>query len=293
MVQAVFSVWGGDFPVISRLDAAKDPLFKQYTDDVSYARRLIFGREKDVQRIIESFRIYSYTLSSEDSIYQLAARCNIPVSALATLNRIAHPSSTPRTLLLPSAPGVFVPEHPSNDLEQLMAASRNMEESMIITVSSGAAVERFCFFPGEDFKATERTCFLNAGFGFPLQRYRITSDFGLRSSPFTGRIQRHQGMDLAAPMGTNVYPTRAGTVAETGTDAVYGNYVIIAHIDNWVSLYGHLSAVKTAASRTVGRNTIIGTVGSTGQSTGPHLHFEIRKNGAAMDPGKLLFTRRN
>jgi murein DD-endopeptidase MepM/ murein hydrolase activator NlpD len=288
LLAAGFSVWGGDFPVISRLDT-RDPLFRQYVDDVDQARRLVFGRQGDAQRAAEGFRVYSYTLSGDDDIYRLAARCNIPYAALATLNRIAHPSSLPPTLLLPSTPGVFVPENPENDLEQLLAASRSLEEGVIITLKRGETAERFCFFPGGDFRPTERACFLNAGFRFPLQSYRITSAFGSRASPFTGRLQRHQGLDLAAPQGTNVYPTREGTVAETGSDPVYGNYIIIAHNDNWASLYGHLSAVNTAPRSKVGRGTVIGAVGSTGQSTGPHLHFEIRKNGTAMDPGKLLF----
>ncbi|GHU13175.1 peptidase M23 [Spirochaetia bacterium] len=289
---AGFSAWCEDFPVISRLDT-RDPVFRQYVDNVDHTRRLIFGRQTDPQLVAEGFRVFSYMLSTDDDIYRLAARCNIPYAALATLNRIAHPSSLPPTLLLPTAPGVFIPENPSNDLEQILASSRSPEEGVIITIKRGKETERFCFFPGEDFRPTERACFLNAGFRFPLQNYRITSDFGLRSSPFTGRIQRHQGLDLAAPLGTNVYPTRDGTVAEMGSDSVYGNYIIIAHNDNWVSLYGHLSAIKTTAHSKVGRNTVIGAVGSTGQSTGPHLHFEIRKSGTAMDPGKLLFKSGN
>jgi hypothetical protein len=284
---AGFPVWGEDFPVISRLDA-RDPLFRQYQDDVDQARRLIFSRQGDAQRIADGLRVFSYTLSDNDDIYRLAARCNIPYAALATLNRIAHPSSLPQTLLLPSAPGVFIPENPVNDLEQILAASRNPEEGVIITVKRGEEAEQFCFFPGDDFKQTERTCFLNLGFRFPLQNYRLTSAFGPRSSPFTGRLQRHQGLDLAAPLGTNVYPTRDGTVTKTGSNSVYGNYIIIQHSGNWESLYGHLSAINVASQSKVGRNTVIGAVGSTGQSTGPHLHFEIRKNGTAEDPWNLL-----
>lgn len=284
------TVRGGDFPVISRLDP-RDPVFKQYLDDVELARRRIHGRKESPRNLAETLGVYAYELSENDDIFRLAARCNVPYAALATLNRIDHPSSLPKTVLLPSVPGIFLAETPLNDLEQLMASSRDPSEGITVTVRRGEAAERFCFLPGADFNPTERACFLNTGFGFPLKNYRITSSFGRRPSPFTGRPQNHSGLDLAAPAGTDVFATRAGTVAETGEDSVYGRYVVIAHDNNWVSLYGHLSAIRARTGGRVGRDSVIGLVGSTGQSTGPHLHFEIRKNGAAMDPGKLLFRR--
>jgi murein DD-endopeptidase MepM/ murein hydrolase activator NlpD len=285
---AGLSAWGGDFPVITRLDS-RDPVFKQYVEAVDLSRRLIYGKKEEPRNLAETLRVYAYTLSENDDILGLAARCNIPYAGIATLNRISHPSSMPKTVLLPSVPGIFIPETPSNDLEQLMASSRDPADGVLITVERNGKAEPYLFLPGEDFYPTERTYFFNTGFRFPLREYRITSTFGPRPSPFTGKMQNHQGLDLAAPMGSNVYPAREGRVTETGTDPVYGNYIVVAHDDNWVSLYGHLSAVTAADGSRVSRNSVIGKVGSTGQSTGPHLHFEIRKNGQALDPGKLLF----
>lgn len=267
-------------------------MFRQYTDDVDRARKRVYSRKEEPRALAETLRIYSYTLQEGDDLFRLAARCNVPYAALATLNHIAHPSSLPGTMLLPSVPGMFVAETPGNDLEQLVASSRNDGEGVVITIRREDIAERFCFLPGADFNPTERTWFLNSGFSFPLQNYRITSAFGRRRSPFTGRPQNHAGLDLAAPLGTEVYAARAGTVAETGEDPVYGRYVILAHDDNWASLYGHLSEIEAKTKNKVSRNSVIGRVGTTGQSTGPHLHFEIRKNGTAMDPGKLLFQRK-
>jgi murein DD-endopeptidase MepM/ murein hydrolase activator NlpD len=285
---AVFSAWGGDFPVIARLDS-RDPVFRQYVEAVDLSRRLIYGKKEKPRNLAENLRIFSYTLSENDDILGLAARCNIPYAGIATLNRVSHPGLMPKTMLLPSVPGIFIPETPSNDLEQLMASSRDPAEGVMLTVERNGKAEQYLFLPGEDFSPTERTYFFNTGFRFPLREYRITSVFGPRPSPFTGKLQDHRGLDLAAPMGANVYAARDGRVTETGTDPVYGNYIIVAHDDNWVSLYGHLSAVTAAAGSRVSRDSVIGKVGSTGQSTGPHLHFEIRKNGRALDPGKLLF----
>jgi hypothetical protein len=289
---AAFPVWGGDFPLIARLDS-RDPVFRQYTEAVDLSRRLIYGKKENPRVLAENLRIYSYTLSENDDILGLAARCNIPYAGIATLNRISHSASMPETVLLPSVPGIFIPETPFNDLEQLMVSSRDPGAGVIVTIRRNGETEQCLFLPGEDFSPTERTYFFNTGFRFPLRQYRISSVFGPRPSPFTGRMQNHRGLDLAAPMGADVYAARDGRVSETGNDPVYGNYIIVAHDDNWVSLYGHLSSVRTAAGSRVSRDSVIGKVGSTGQSTGPHLHFEIRKNGQALDPGKLLFKTGN
>jgi murein DD-endopeptidase MepM/ murein hydrolase activator NlpD len=99
----------------------------------------------------------------------------------------------------------------------------------------------------------------------------------------------HGGLDLAAPEGTGVYAAAPGIVTETGDDPVYGKYVVISHAGGWASLYGHLSRIETGLRREVLSGILIGRVGSTGQSTGPHLHFELRRNGRTEDPGKYLF----
>jgi hypothetical protein len=274
------------FPVIARLDT-KDPVFKQYTADVELARRGIYGKNQDSDELAGILHIYLYHSAADEDLFRLAARCNVPYSALATLNRIGHPSLFKGGgLLLPSVPGLFLAETPNGDFEQLIAASRTLEGGTIITVPGKG---RYYFLPGEDFHPVERAFFLNTGFNFPLKNYRLTSSYGMRASPINGKLQRHNGLDLAAPAGTEVYAARAGRVVKTGTDPVYGNYILIAHEDDWVSLYGHLSAFLVEANSHVTRSSPIGKVGSTGQSTGPHLHFEIRKNGAALDPGKMLY----
>jgi murein DD-endopeptidase MepM/ murein hydrolase activator NlpD len=260
---------------------------------VERSRRALFTRNKtgiSAAELAENLLLFSYTIPEGEDIFRLASRCNVPYAALATLNRAGHPSSMPKTALLASVPGIFIPEYPENDLEQLMASTGG-REGVTITVNREGKKERFLFVPGADFTPTERVYFLNTGFRFPLRSYRITSAFGLRPSPFTGRLQKHSGMDMAAPLGTEVYAARDGVVTEIGSDAVYGNYIIVAHNDKWVSLYGHLSSFNTSLHSRVRQDNVIGKVGSTGLSTGPHLHFELRKNGTAQDPGKLLFQR--
>ncbi|MDR3114063.1 MAG: M23 family metallopeptidase [Treponema sp.] len=281
------------FPRISRLDS-RDPGFKQYLADVELARRRIFNLERtgeDPVAIAEALTIYAYTPQGTEDLLSLAARCTISYASLATLNRIAHPGSLANRgpLLLPSAPGLFIPDPPESDLEQLLASTRLNEPGITITLNRKEGKAYFRFIPGADFNPTERTFFLHTGFRYPLRNYRLTSRFGMRVNPVTGVLRNHNGLDLAAPQGTEVYAVQAGVVTEIGEDPIYGKYIIIRHGNNWVSLYGHLSKIDTVLRKPVESGSLIGRVGSTGQSTGPHLHFELRQNGKAQDPGKYLF----
>ncbi|MDR0524622.1 MAG: M23 family metallopeptidase [Spirochaetaceae bacterium] len=278
----------GDFPVIAHLNSY-DIGFKQYQSDVETARRRLAGLNRTGESLgtaAEFLTVYAYLPDPADTLLTLAARCSIPYASLATLNRIAHQSrpDSQKPILLPSVPGLFIPEQPESDLEMLLASSRR-DGGIRITIKGLG----FRFFPGADFNPTERTFFLHTGFRYPLRAYRLTSPFGPRINPVTGDFRNHNGLDLAAPEGAEVYAVRAGTVTEIGSDGVYGTYIILRHSEGWVSLYGHLSKVETGLRKTVESGTLIGRVGSTGQSTGPHLHFELRQNGKAQDPGKYLF----
>ena len=282
-----------DFPVIERMDM-RDAGFRQYIADVEANRRRLFSRRRPPQEAAESLTIYQYSPAPGEDLFFLAARSNIPYSALASLNRLSNPVllEAGKPLLLPSCPGIFIPAQPDSDLEKLLGAARLAEQdagTVELTISvANRTSETFLFFPGADFTPTERVFFLNSGFRFPLQNYRLTSSFGPRQNPITGNVVVHQGLDLAAPEGTGVFAAADGVVIEVGEDPVYGIYVIISHGDRWTSLYGHLQKVETILRSTVKSGSLIGRVGSTGQSTGPHLHFELRQNGRALDPAGRL-----
>jgi murein DD-endopeptidase MepM/ murein hydrolase activator NlpD len=278
------------YPAIARLDS-RDTGFRQYINDVENNRRRLRFPGRTQEEIAEYLTIFQYTPVPTDDIFSLTARCNIPYSAIASLNRLDNPLSLQagKTLLLPSCPGIFISEAMNSDLEKLLGAARLANvESVQIRIHRAGKAENYYFYPGDDFTPTERTFFLNSGMRFPLRSFRITSDFGLRSNPVTGNIVMHHGLDLAAPEGTEVYAVSDGTVTDIGFDAIYGNYIIIRHKDNLTSLYGHLQRVDTALRSTVKSGTLIGRVGSTGQSTGPHLHFELRQDGRALDPAGRL-----
>lgn len=112
----------------------------------------------------------------------------------------------------------------------------------------------------------------------------ITSDYGWRGDPFTGRTAWHAGMDIAAPEGETVAACWDGQVVFAGRKGGYGNAVIVEHQGGWRSVYGHLSRVDVQEGDVVAAGRKIAEVGSTGRSTGPHLHFELRYAGASVDP---------
>ncbi|GMV94801.1 MAG: hypothetical protein AMXMBFR82_45790 [Candidatus Hydrogenedentota bacterium] len=117
---------------------------------------------------------------------------------------------------------------------------------------------------------------------------RLTSKYGMRKDPFTGRPQFHDGIDIAAKSGTKVFPSMPGKVTFSGWKPGYGKVVVVEHANGLETIYGHASKLLVKAGDTVTADSAIAQVGSTGRSTGPHLHFEVRKNDVSVDPLPLL-----
>ena len=120
---------------------------------------------------------------------------------------------------------------------------------------------------------------------------RIASGFGYRIDPVYKTVKMHAGLDFAAPQGTPIYATADGTVSIAGNKGNgYGNHVIINHGYGYQTLYGHMVKVKSNPGQKVSRGEVIGWVGSTGKSTGPHCHYEVHKNGNKIDPVYFFYN---
>ena len=118
----------------------------------------------------------------------------------------------------------------------------------------------------------------------PVRDTNFTSGYGVRSDPFRGRSAMHAGVDLAGPVGTPIYATADGIVARSGRAGAYGNLVEINHGQGIQTRYGHMSRLIARAGQRVKRGDVIGLMGSTGRSTGSHLHYEVRIDGKAVNP---------
>lgn len=123
----------------------------------------------------------------------------------------------------------------------------------------------------------------------PVKNARITSRFGYRTNPISGNYGFHTGLDLAVPEGTAVAAAFYGEIEETGENDVWGKYVLMRHSDRLETYYCHLSEIYVSPDSVIRQGETIGLVGSTGWSTGPHLHFEVRIGGVRVDPERLLF----
>ena len=279
-----------DFKQFRRNEKRREPPillpFGQYMKEVE-ANNVNINGQRNFQP-----GFYLYTVNADDTslpvkdLISLAARFTIPYEEIALLNDLTpNDKLEGQTLIIPNAAGLFVPLNPKNSLATLVKKRLYNPDGGNIYIIDG---EPFQYHPTERITPTERAFFLDTNLRMPLDNSVLTSHYGKRVSPITGREHLHQGIDLAAPTGTKVYACQAGTVSVATYDNIFGNYIILQHADSVQSVYAHLSAIEVKAGESVLKGSIIGRVGSTGASTGPHLHFEIRKNGRSQDPKDLL-----
>ncbi len=272
------------YPLIQSL-TFRDPLFKQYTEDVASARiALAHGKTNEELPI----KFYRYKVEPGWDVLGIVARCCIDNAGIITLNRIqsAKDDLAGLYVLLPTVPGLYIPEDTGNPLEKLEAAAceKKLIKPLQLNIATQRGNRKVYYFPNDKLDETTWRYFLSPLYRFPLDSGILTSPFGKRPSPFSGKPSYHPGIDLAAPTGSPVYACAPGKVTAVLFSNVYGNHIIIKHNDGNESLYGHLSKTIATLNQIVKAGTLIGEVGSTGMSTGPHLHFEIRKSGVPTDP---------
>ena len=272
------------YPTISVLDRT-DPVFNQQQESIR-----LFYREFSAGAELPELTVYGYRTLPEDTLFGIAARLSVPYSGIATLNRMEGSSlgEPGRLILLPSIPGVFVPLTPGTDLGLVMHDLRREQTAQVVSITVESISTVFRFYPGSDFTPEERSTFLGLLFRPPLRAMTVSSAFGPRHHPVTGAWAFHAGVDFAAARGTPVVAARSGQVIDTGDDLIMGNYVLLQHSGGFTTFYGHLDTVTVSLKDSVRSGMIIGTVGSTGITTGSHLHFEIRQDNDPRDPMKLL-----
>lgn len=194
------------------------------------------------------------------------------------------------------------------DLEfDLENRQREYEEIMAAEDAANAVIDQLVAQLEAERKAAEEaanaagggggggTATATASFVWPVASYvYISSRFGMRVHPITGQTRSHTGLDIASNQGTSVYAADGGKVTMAGWNGGYGNCIMIDHGNGYVTLYGHLNGFAISAGDTVSQGQTIGYVGSTGTSTGSHLHFEVLLNGSRIDPeqffGGLTFS---
>lgn len=172
--------------------------------------------------------------------------------------------------------------------EEETTVSDDAEEE--VTVNNGSGGEDIDVFKAKEntsFSPVATTCEAVA----PVNSTNYTSYFGYRTNPITQKESFHTGLDIAAPMGSKVRATYSGKVRKTGEDSRSGKYVIMTHSDGFETFYCHLSEILAEEGAVIRQGETIALVGSTGWSTGPHLHFEVRNEGERLNPLWVLEDR--
>lgn len=266
------------YPEIKRLHKSDTNYFQLQYEINEYYKRFQAGRPTI------PLNIYEYTIKKNDTIFSISSILNLTYDSIVTLNGIENPEALEEgdTLLIPNSPGVYINKAPLTGLEELISLRDNNGLDVIIR-KSGTPVA-YSYLSGSHMNKDERAFFLRALFRKPLESTVKTSNFGFRVHPIDGKRHFHTGIDYRAPIGSPVYSSRDGTISGTGVLGNYGLYIIINHDGGYQSIYSHLNRVNVKVNDRVIAGQIIAESGNSGISTGPHLHFEIRKNGIPLNP---------
>ena len=236
---------------------------------------------------------FSYRVKKGDMISVLAERFGITEDTLDSVNNItsARTLQIDSYLKVPSISGILYTVKNTDETAASIASSYEVDAercALVNNITTDQILQKgtTIFVPDAKMDYWTRQEINGDLFHKPIHAsFRYSSWFGYRTNPFDAtRRTFHNGIDMACPKGTNIYAAQEGIVTTAGYSNVYGNYVIITHHSGYKTLYGHMTYYTVKKGQYVTTSTIIGKVGSTGQSTGPHLHFTIFKNDRAVNP---------
>ncbi len=236
---------------------------------------------------------FSYCIQKGDMIGILAEKFGINEDTIISVNNIKSSRliQIGDYLKIPSMPGILYTVKTGDETISSIAEKYEVNAdkcALINNLDKGSALTAGMqlFVPDALLDNATRLEINGDLFMSPIKAwYYVSSTFGYRKNPFdSAKRTYHGGIDLACPQGTKIYAALSGTVTSTGYNSSYGNYVIVTHHSGYTTLYGHMSKILAKKGQFVTNATNIGLVGSTGMSTGPHLHFSVYKNGRGINP---------
>lgn len=235
----------------------------------------------------------SHRVTSGENISELAVYYGLNQDTIISINKVTNSRllQIGKELRIPNQDGIL---HTVREEDTLVSLSENYNASIetIMTVnelfSERIRVGSDLFIPGAKLDWVSLQEINGDLFIWPVNG-AITSAYGYRMDPFnSGTRQFHTGIDIRGSTGTPIRAAMAGRVSQIGYDSVLGNFVIISHHSGYRTVYGHMSVIRTRSGAYVAAGERIGDVGSTGLSTGPHLHFTVYKNGVLVNPRSLM-----
>lgn len=297
--------------IVSLLFLALVPLFKR--NNASYQLNKIFEKKINKTSTLENFlfndqndeydrpislpfkrfELYKYRVKKGDTLESISKKFEITIETIVLANNFKkYQNVKPGDILfIPNQNGRLITIK-ENDTILNIAKTYGVEWQKIVDANDLKSSKIFAgtrlFIPGAQMTLYEKNKFYTQEFIWPL-RGKITSYFGSRIDPFTKIYSFHSGIDIKGDKGEKVKCVKDGKVVFTGFHNVYGNFVLVKHLDGVITNYAHLEKVNVNENDEIKQGDIIGYVGDSGRTTGVHLHFEIIKNGKFLNP--LLYLK--
>ncbi|ASJ22283.1 metalloendopeptidase [Brachyspira hampsonii] len=235
-----------------------------------------------------------YIIEEGDNLTTISRKIGANLDTLVSVNKISNANRLRpgQKIVIPNRNGLLYTIKKDESLEDI-AERYDVSLNRVLSFNkisnpNDIKVGEDIFLPGAKYTLDERIDKFGQMFSLPTTITRISSVFGYRVHPITGVRTKHMGVDIPGRLNTPVYAARKGKVIFAGYSGGYGNLVIVRHDKGYTTYYGHLNSITTRAGATVGVGVMIGRMGSTGRSTGSHLHFEVRRNGVALNPADFI-----
>lgn len=251
---------------------------------ISSKNRMIKGRRMEEY---SNPIFYTYSVGAHEDIWTIIAKTSLNIDTIATLNRLDFIGLVEegKEVYLPDTLGLFFSEERYD--KQELAQLYSIDEEGILSVADPLENTKSLYFlPEIELSFLERTFLTGVVFHAPILGVQ-TSGYGNRIDPFVNEMTFHGGIDIATKEGKIVRASRGGKVVYAEAENGYGNLVILRHEHGYYTLYGHLGEIIVEIDENVERGQPLGKVGVTGKTTGPHLHFEIRRHNQQLNPDNI------
>jgi len=247
--------------------------------------------------LTETFEWHNYKVVKGDSVSRIAAAFSVSMDAIIASNNITNARTLREgeVLKIPNMDGIPYTVRRGDSLFGIsksmgvpLEAILDANDLQSDEINAGVTL----FIPGARMKREDLRMALGELFIYPIKGGRLSSPYGWRDDPISGVRRHHAAIDLSAPTGTPVKAAMEGKVSALGFNMTYGNFIILDHPGGYQTMYAHLHTSTVKKGDQVNQNTQIGTVGSTGYSTGPHLHFAVFRNTRAVNPLDFLTNQK-
>ncbi|MBR6062437.1 MAG: M23 family metallopeptidase [Spirochaetales bacterium] len=297
--------WTVRISFAANIETSDEQEYNEYVQFEEYPERhleeIIFGDEEPVPVKTEAKQTFkskkieysNYRVKSKETMEDIAKKFGLKTDSIILCNNLKKKRDLTAgdLLIIPNQDGREIKVLKNDSIYKIanrygcdwedIADINNLQSEKLL-------VGQKLFIPKSGMTKYERDQYYGDYFIWPCNNRYITSPFGPRVDPINGKQSFHSGLDIRGAVGEPVYCSKDGTVINIGVSRVYGNYVEVKHSNNMITKYAHLSKVEVKKGDEVSQGQVIAKIGNTGRSTGPHLHFEIRKNGKLVNPLKIM-----